>query len=96
MAPEEVHQLLSTTEYFGKLADSYGDGGYYRKRREATLAAVKQEVGSIANLLDLGCGNGTYLVRFRRTSILRFWLAPASRWRCSRAPGCGRVALKLT
>ncbi|MGO9451231.1 MAG: class I SAM-dependent methyltransferase [Candidatus Binataceae bacterium] len=58
---------LGTAEYFGKLADTYGSGEYYRKRREAALAKIRRELGSIDSLLDLGCGNGTYLAAFKES-----------------------------
>jgi ubiquinone/menaquinone biosynthesis C-methylase UbiE len=56
---------LSVAEYFARLASSYGAGEYYRKRRAAALAEVRRRLGKIENLLDLGCGNGTYLAAFR-------------------------------
>jgi ubiquinone/menaquinone biosynthesis C-methylase UbiE len=58
---------LSVAEYFARLANSYGAGEYYRKRRAAALAEVGRRLGKLESLLDLGCGNGTYLVGFRET-----------------------------
>jgi SAM-dependent methyltransferase len=56
---------LSVAEYFTRLASSYGAGEYYRKRRAAALAEIGRRLGKIESLLDLGCGNGTYLVGIR-------------------------------
>ncbi|HKN00442.1 MAG TPA: class I SAM-dependent methyltransferase [Candidatus Binataceae bacterium] len=68
MAPPDNPQAgLKTAEYFGKLADTYGSGEYYRKRREAALAEIRRELGKIESLLDLGCGNGTYLAAFKES-----------------------------
>ncbi len=58
---------LGTAEYFSRLAATYGAGGYYRKRREAVLAEIRARTGTIDSMLDLGCGNGTYLAAFRDT-----------------------------
>jgi len=58
---------LSVAEYFARLASSYGAGEYYRKRRAAALAEIGRRLGKIESLLDLGCGNGTYLAGFRET-----------------------------
>src|SRR5215467_8015226 len=52
---------LSVAEYFARLASSYGAGEYYRKRRAAALVEIGRRLGKIESLLDLGCGNGTYL-----------------------------------
>jgi len=56
---------LSVGEYFARLASSYGAGEYYRKRRAAALAEVGRRLGKSESVLDLGCGNGTYLAGFR-------------------------------
>ena len=62
----------SVAEYFARLASSYGAGEYYRKRRAAALAEVGRRLGKIESLLDLGCGNGTYLAGFREAIDPKF------------------------
>ena len=57
---------LSIADYFARLASSYGSGEYYRKRRGAALAEIGRRLGTIESLLDLGCGNGSYLTGFRQ------------------------------
>ena len=56
---------LSVAEYFARLASGYGAGEYYRKRRAIAVAEIGRRLGKIESLLDLGCGNGTYLAGFR-------------------------------
>jgi SAM-dependent methyltransferase len=51
-------------EYFGRLADTYGDGEYYGNRRRAVLDAIAPEIANARDVLDAGCGNGTYLAKF--------------------------------
>jgi len=63
---------LSVAEYFARLASSYGAGEYYRKRRAATLAEIGRRLGTLESLLDLGCGNGTYLAAFREVIDSKF------------------------
>src|ERR1700683_1350309 len=58
-------------EYFGRLAQSYGDGEYYIRRRAAVVSAIANEIASARRIVDLGCGNGRYLYEFRQ-------LAPAA------------------
>jgi len=50
--------------YFGRLADTYGDGEYYGRRRRAVLEAIAPELAQARDVLDVGCGNGAYLVNF--------------------------------
>lgn len=50
--------------YFGRLADTYGDGVYYGNRRKAVLAAIAPEIAGARDVLDVGCGNGAYLTKF--------------------------------
>ena len=52
-------------QYFGRLAQSYGDGEYYLRRRVAVVAAVADGIAKARRVLDLGCGNGRYLYEFR-------------------------------
>ena len=63
---------LSVAEYFARLASSYGAGEYYRKRRAAALVEIGRRLGKIESLLDLGCGNGTYLAGFREAIDPKF------------------------
>lgn len=51
-------------EYFGRLADTYGDGAYYGNRRRAVIGAIAGEVAEARDMLDAGCGNGAYLTKF--------------------------------
>ncbi len=51
-------------EYFARLAATYGDGKYYGKRRRAVLVAIADEIAKARDILDVGCGNGTYLAEF--------------------------------
>jgi ubiquinone/menaquinone biosynthesis C-methylase UbiE len=51
-------------EYFGRLADTYGDGAYYGNRRSAVIDALAGEIANARDVLDVGCGNGAYLTKF--------------------------------
>jgi ubiquinone/menaquinone biosynthesis C-methylase UbiE len=51
-------------EYFGRLADTYGDGAYYGNRRRAVIDALAGEIADARDVLDVGCGNGAYLMKF--------------------------------
>jgi ubiquinone/menaquinone biosynthesis C-methylase UbiE len=55
-------------EYFGRLAANYGDGAYSRRRRTAVLDAIADSIARADAILDLGCGNGTYLAEFARAN----------------------------
>jgi ubiquinone/menaquinone biosynthesis C-methylase UbiE len=57
--------------YFSRLADSYGDGEYYGKRRAAVLEAIASELAQARDVLDVGCGNGAFLVEFAKTDNIR-------------------------
>lgn len=63
---------LGVAEYFARLASSYGAGEYYRKRRAAALVEIGRRLGKIESLLDLGCGNGTYLAGIREALDPKF------------------------
>jgi len=54
--------------YFGRLADTYGEGEYYGNRRRAVLEAIAGEIADARDVLDAGCGNGTYLAQFAAAS----------------------------
>lgn len=65
MGERESGERADTAEYFGRLAKTYGSGGYYRKRKTAVAAALGEEIQNAATLLDLGCSNGGYLRAFQ-------------------------------
>jgi ubiquinone/menaquinone biosynthesis C-methylase UbiE len=69
--PPSDNLQLDTADYFTRLAATYGAGEYYRKRREAALAEIHREIGGVDSLLDLGCGNGTYLAGFRARGMTK-------------------------
>jgi ubiquinone/menaquinone biosynthesis C-methylase UbiE len=50
--------------YFKRLSETYGDGEYYGKRRNAVLEAIAPEIAQARDVLDVGCGNGAFLVPF--------------------------------
>ena len=50
--------------YFDRLAPSYGQGVYYARRRSTLIGRMEPELRPGASVLDLGCGNGTYLAAF--------------------------------
>jgi ubiquinone/menaquinone biosynthesis C-methylase UbiE len=50
--------------YFSRLSETYGDGAYYGNRRVAVLEALAGEIANSRDVLDVGCGNGTYLAKF--------------------------------
>ncbi|HEV2171622.1 MAG TPA: methyltransferase domain-containing protein, partial [Candidatus Binatus sp.] len=59
------------SEYFSRLADSYGDGAYYGRRLAAVLEAIAPEIASARDVLDVGCGNGAFLVEFAKVAGIR-------------------------
>ncbi|HEY6301402.1 MAG TPA: class I SAM-dependent methyltransferase, partial [Candidatus Binatus sp.] len=61
----------NVAEYFGRLADTYGDGAYYGNRRSAVLDALAGEIANARDLLDAGCGNGAYLKKFVEARDIR-------------------------
>jgi ubiquinone/menaquinone biosynthesis C-methylase UbiE len=58
-------------EYFGRLADTYGDGAYYGNRRSAVIDALAGEIANARDVLDVGCGNGAYLTKFVEAAGIR-------------------------
>ena len=59
---------LNVAQYFGRLAQSYGDGEFYIRRRAAVVEAIADEIAHARRVLDLGCGNGRYLHDFRKSA----------------------------
>ena len=57
--------------YFGRLADTYGDGEYYGRRRQAVLDAIAPEIAQARDVLDVGCGNGAFLTKFAEVASIR-------------------------
>jgi ubiquinone/menaquinone biosynthesis C-methylase UbiE len=57
--------------YFGRLADTYGDGEYYGRRRRAVLDGIAPEIAQARDVLDVGCGNGAFLTKFAETPSIR-------------------------
>lgn len=57
---------------FARLAENYGGGEYYSRRREAVLRAFASEISRARKLLDLGCGNGRYLAEFAGPNSANF------------------------
>ncbi len=58
----------NVAQYFGRLAQSYGDGEFYLRRRVAVGEAIADEIARARRILDLGCGNGRYLYDFRQSA----------------------------
>ena len=57
--------------YFGRLADTYGDGEYYGRRRRAVIDTIAAEIGQARDVLDVGCGNGAFLTHFDQVPGIR-------------------------
>lgn len=60
-SPEKPAASSAIAQHFSLLAESYGEGTYYKRRRIAGLTAIEGELQAADNILDLGCGNGSYL-----------------------------------
>jgi len=45
---------------FDRIASHYGAGEYHRRRRDAVLVALSEEFARARQVLDLGCGNGSF------------------------------------
>jgi ubiquinone/menaquinone biosynthesis C-methylase UbiE len=50
-------------EFFDSFAASYGHGRYFELRRAAVFQILTPYLANAARILDLGCGNGIYLVK---------------------------------
>jgi ubiquinone/menaquinone biosynthesis C-methylase UbiE len=64
----------NVAQYFGRIAESYGEGEYYTRRRVAVVYAIADEIANARRVLDLGCGNGRYLYDFRSRASKAFAL----------------------
>jgi len=64
--PSNARSLVAG--YFGRLAQSYGDGEFYIQRRLAVVGAIADEIAHARRILDLGCGNGRYLYEFKKAA----------------------------
>lgn len=58
----------NVAQYFGRLAQVYGEGEFYIRRRVAVVNAIADEIARARRVLDLGCGNGRYLYEFRKSA----------------------------
>jgi ubiquinone/menaquinone biosynthesis C-methylase UbiE len=69
-APDD-RRSSQIASYFGRLADTYGDGEYYGARRRAVLEAIAPEIAQAHDVLDVGCGNGAFLTEFAQLANIR-------------------------
>jgi ubiquinone/menaquinone biosynthesis C-methylase UbiE len=53
---------VDVKEFFDSFAGSYGQGPYFELRRAAVFQALAPYLKPASRILDLGCGNGLYLV----------------------------------
>jgi ubiquinone/menaquinone biosynthesis C-methylase UbiE len=58
----------NVAQYFGRLAQVYGEGEFYIRRRVAVVNAIADQIARARRVLDLGCGNGRYLYEFRKSA----------------------------
>jgi len=58
-------------EFFDSFAASYGQGRYFELRRAAVFQILTPYLANAARILDLGCGNGIYLVELCKFDKLR-------------------------
>jgi ubiquinone/menaquinone biosynthesis C-methylase UbiE len=58
----------SVKEFFDSFAGSYGQGRYFELRRAAVFQALAPYLGRASRILDLGCGNGIYLLNLCQLS----------------------------
>lgn len=88
-------RAAAVAEHFARLAQSYGGGEYYTRRREAVLRAIRAEVACARCGLDLGCGNGRYLHEFRAMAPKAFFcgadLSPEMLAQARARSGCAVV-----
>ena len=70
MADEDQPRLApaNLAQYFGRLAQTYGEGDFFLRRRESAIAAIADEIAVARRILDLGCANGRYLRDFRKVA----------------------------
>jgi ubiquinone/menaquinone biosynthesis C-methylase UbiE len=58
-------------EFFDSLAASYGQGRYFELRRFAVFQILAPYLEKAERILDLGCGNGIYLMELSKLGKLR-------------------------
>ena len=70
MADDDRPRLApgNLAQYFGRLAQSYGEGEFFLKRRESAIVAIADEIARARRIFDLGCANGRYLRDFRKAA----------------------------
>ncbi len=57
-------------EFFDSLAASYGQGRYFELRRSAVFQVLAPYLEKAERILDLGCGNGIYLMELSKLGKL--------------------------
>jgi ubiquinone/menaquinone biosynthesis C-methylase UbiE len=70
-AASDDRRSSQIASYFGRLADTYGDGEYYGRRRRAVLEAIAPEIAQARDVLDVGCGNGAFLTALAQLPNIR-------------------------
>lgn len=73
--PKPVHKAASGEARipggFDRIAGHYGAGEYHRRRRDAVLLALNEEFGRARQVLDLGCGNGSFTTELAKMANVR-------------------------
>src|SRR5713226_292234 len=67
----EGHLTGNVKEFFDSFAASYGQGRYFELRRAAVFQILAPYIENAQRILDLGCGNGLYLVELCKLGKLR-------------------------
>ena len=60
------HNIGNVAEFFDSFAAIYGKGRYFELRRAAVFEILAPYLDKAARILDLGCGNGIYLVELAK------------------------------